>query len=469
MKPADIVRQEGNNKELINLRTAYSKTFDMGGGNHRLVYCAFPVHIRTMFTERETDFSFRYSSNLNKWVANELPFSVYCDNNRLKISFQSGKGRLISLQLLQLDDVDVNFADFEIKTTERGLNYVNTNLGISINIILQFDKIKIFKKLRDSNSPKKLIWRVIGDNEIVNNFTGVSLGWDKQRRTCEVNYGKSNIVDRGSRSTLIYTEEWTGRISKARDRNRTLAWFDESELTDVYPVTIDPSVNNDTTETGASDGIIKLSTYNDTGPGAPANTGFVSTFAVLSLGYLISPQSGSPVPRNKYFYRDIGLHFVSIGVPQGSTINTATLKLYRNTINNAPISFRIFGENVDNGAALGVGFSRHPYNWTRTASVYKTATGSATGLRSYAITNAIQTIVNRAGFVTNNAINIGLTVNQPATWNPASFVSKKVTFNSEEQGTNPPLLVIDYTAPAASPGGSSGGVIKLVGQGGLVG
>ena len=93
------------------------------------------------------------------------------------------------------------------------------------------------------------------------------------------------------------------------------------------------------------------------------------------------------------------LRFPSSGVPQGSTITSATLTLQVTTVTSIDATNSVIlvtGDDVDDSAALSA-THRPSLGWTNTAATV-TKSGLATGALAITVTTIVQEIVDRAGF-----------------------------------------------------------------------
>lgn len=93
------------------------------------------------------------------------------------------------------------------------------------------------------------------------------------------------------------------------------------------------------------------------------------------------------------------LRFPSTGIPQGSTISSATLTLQITVATSVDATNSVLlvtGDNVDNSPALS-GTHRPSSGWTNTTAT-ATKNGLAVGACAITVTSIVQEIVNRAGF-----------------------------------------------------------------------
>lgn len=129
------------------------------------------------------------------------------------------------------------------------------------------------------------------------------------------------------------------------------------------------------------------------------------------------------------------VRFQSVPIPQGATIDTASIGIVWGG-NNIPFDVNLYGEAVDNSATL-TGSLNEISNKPRTTAVVRWTSNSvlSTFTRSPNIASIIQEIVNRPGWTSGNALSIiieGLSTGgnpaglaydyQPGSSNPKIFV-----------------------------------------------
>jgi hypothetical protein len=152
-----------------------------------------------------------------------------------------------------------------------------------------------------------------------------------------------------------------------------------------------------------------------------------------------------------------GLRFTSVTIPQGSTITSALLTLYVSAVNGgtqALVSF--WGEAADNSAVFATGAT--PQNRVHTTAqvnqTFTVANWATVGYQTNAsekpeLATLVQEIVNRAGWVSGNALSIVATDN--GSTNPG-YVGYATFDNASTKAAK---LDITYTTggtPAASTG-----------------
>lgn len=141
--------------------------------------------------------------------------------------------------------------------------------------------------------------------------------------------------------------------------------------------------------------------------------------------------------------------FTGVTIPNGSTINSAVIKLYGGANwGSAPYDTIIRGDNVDNSGVLSITHCLTS-GWAATTAAPTwriPAIVSDTQYSSASIAAIITEITSRVGWTSGNAICIAF----DAANFPTSGTTNYMPFRSLEysSGTYKPLLVINYTEPA---------------------
>jgi len=136
-----------------------------------------------------------------------------------------------------------------------------------------------------------------------------------------------------------------------------------------------------------------------------------------------------------------GMRFINVTVPQGATINSADITTYGEYNSTGTPAARWYAWANDNAGRFSTGGDL-PSTVTKTTA-FTTFTMS-TGDIAHSITSVIQEIINRAGWVSGNAINM------IAFDNGSSDPSVQGWLGHNDG--SPSLLEIDYTAGGASVG-----------------
>lgn len=388
--------------EVIEARDVNSKTFTrVGGGFRKIVTLGVPIHYRDINSNLQ-DIEFAASRDgLNNYVVDKAPYVLKVDPTLPAYDY-TGEGGEVSVELIK-----VGTGQFRPSALVQSGNIYTWLVGTDTSYAitpLPFG-VRTDLSLSSSKAPKTWQWRIIGNAAMLQPVTGK----DATGRICEITQSITNGV---------LTATWSGRTATQRDLRRTpsTAWTN----TATYPVTIDPVVN-EAISANADDGQSFF--------GGTAGTGQTLTGTQIGAGHFGYPD---------YTQHVTGLRFQTVAVPQGATINSATL-----TVNVIGItgtsSTRWYADDVDNAA--GWATTSRIKNITKTTAFTAFAPAS-TGSKNIDVTSIIQELVNRAGWASNNNMRL------------ACFAQGAGTHEArmealENAGTAHATLSIDYTAAAA--------------------
>jgi hypothetical protein len=141
-----------------------------------------------------------------------------------------------------------------------------------------------------------------------------------------------------------------------------------------------------------------------------------------------------------------GVRFPNVTIPQGSTINTASLTFFLPQATHDDPDLTIWGDDTDNAAAFTTTASDISNRAATTATVQWVATSLGVGSKTTPdLATIIQELVDRPGYASGNALALILKANST---NP-------LRLRTFDQGSNFPQLDIDYTPPAAPAGAQS--------------
>jgi hypothetical protein len=352
MKPADILKRSG---EEIS-RTRFSKTFKEGGTVH-VVASLSPAHYQTPNGWEEVDLT------IKNMKINQAPYSVEIlpeigavykssDNKKLTIRL---RGDYAAEPVVKDNTVRWEIAEDTV------VEFVGKTHGI-----------EFFKYLQSPKAIHSFEWEVDDPHGLL---TLETQGKDANKRNLEIVYGKTEG------NPYVYTETVTGRAGKIiNPKDRIKRWSEDI----LYPLKVDVSVN-ELIAVNNDDGLESefYSVWN-------ARTGANVTWTAGNLG-------------GGFIYNG-GVRFQTINVPQGATINSATLTLNINSNTYSPTTV-VEGDDVDDAAAWS-NTSRPSQITPTTATVVFNPVG--TGDKAIDVTAIVQEIVNRAGWVANNDMRFGI-------------------------------------------------------------
>lgn len=381
--------------ELTEKRTVRSKTYDLQNGGQRrlLVNIAEPMHYLSAITGKLEDIDCTPSldASTTSFVVNKAPYTLRVSQSAPSYRYTSQAGE-VSVTLVSIGGSAVSGAP-----TQSGTTYVWTGIAKKTDYVitpLPFG-VKTELILANATSPQSWAWSIIGSTGLIRPIAGR----DASGQICEI-----NTVVNGD----TYTATWSGRVTtlaKLRADPGT-AW----STSVVYPVTIDPSIN-ETISTGADDCFsIPSIAFNNT-----------ATYIEAGVGALGNENGG--------------VRFQTIALPAGATISTATLTLNLTTVTSTPLT-RFYGDDVDSAAAFAT--TSLPANITKTTA-FTNFNPTTTGSKAIDVTSIIAEIAARPGWASGNNMRL-VAFNNGATGSKAWKAEAL-----EAAGTAQATLDITYT------------------------
>jgi hypothetical protein len=136
-----------------------------------------------------------------------------------------------------------------------------------------------------------------------------------------------------------------------------------------------------------------------------------------------------------------GWRFTNVTIAQGATINSATLTLNLTQATNDSPALDIYCEDVDDAATFAAASNNLSNRTLTTAKTDWDGTDLGTGDKIVSITSAVQEVIDRAGWVSGNDLNV-IAVGQTGT---------AVRINTWDNSTSLcARLDIDYTEAGAA-------------------
>lgn len=430
----NVVTPRAGEIELPERRTRHSKVFQKPDGGFRVTSRVRPQHWDDNGTWVEVDETPKSVDGRN-WTTSSTPYVLNWDSETLTLSYQSRKGGDVVVRLTELDGAPLSGKPSA--AVKEGQDIVCTVAPqLEIRLRVRSHGVEIYKILRGPAAPRRLTWEVI-EGDLTNirfdpmNTSGVDnldksqarkqTGAFNRQRTIEISHNKTpdNFVSNPGKKTYSVTEEFTGRTRFVDPTTRARSWVAEVE----YPVEIDVTVNESTV--AAADDGRGHATYDYWRQNFVHTIGYGTTYCC-------------------------GIRFQTVDVPQGATINSATLTL--NITNRSGTQNSTFsGQAVDDAPAWANLSANSPFTMAKTTANTVWATPATTGIKNIDVTSIIQEIINRPGWTNNADIRIGTTDISAMT---ASYF---IAEGYEAAGTAEPDLTIDYTA-----GGVAGERVKTI-------
>jgi hypothetical protein len=360
-------------REIIEARQPFTKTFDLGTGELRMSIGQSPMHY--LCRGRLLDIDKRPQKKGRFLLVDKAPYLLQIDPDRPAYRYCSAHRGQVATELI----CDVGTPPV---VEERGVvwheiaddsDYVVRPLGWGVATYLV---------LRSRRAPKRWRWRVDGNRDLLQPFVGT----DALGRRIEIvqRYEGDHIdIEITGRATSQSVLRGAGKVH----------W--ESDL--VYPLIIDPTVN----EVVPSNADDAFSTWSSSGS---VFSGFNSGLTYLQVGKYDAGGS--------YNYRYYaGVRFTTINIPNAASITSAVLTIDVTLEVGSP-NVNVFGVASDNAAQFANPGTRIK-NMTKT-SASTNVTSPGTGTEAITVTSIVQEIVNRAGWVANNAMAFGFFNNSGA-------------------------------------------------------
>mgnify|MGYP003670324675 CR=1 FL=1 len=358
--------------------------------------------------------------------------------------YRSRKGGDVFVRLSEIDGIQVENLNLKTKPTRAGnvLKWIDVLPELDIECRVEPSGIEFFKILKGPSAPVSFSWEYRENNpEGTIKIREKAEGWDS--RIVPKGKNKSRVIKRDIQINVEVTREnglmtrretFTGKVKVKDPKTRQRKWVEESLN---YPIVIDATISENITA-GAD----------DVQENHVLVSGSTITSATLATGGTKirmgqgSYTSGGPTG---WRMQAGGFRFQTIGVPAGSTINSAVLKLFKAASNGTSQAYNVYADEVDDAAAWSaenVPSSISKFPGAGVALNLNSDFGSPGATFSAGMTAAVQQILNRSGWLGGQDMRFFC--------NPVYSVVSSGTYVdvwSFEKTTNIPLLSITYTPP----------------------
>lgn len=406
--------------ERRELRTVNSKTFlhaEKAADGKELRTCQAQIgavcYVSDDGSLRSIDTTIR---DLGTHVGVEwAPYKFTLHSGGIGFDFESREGGRVSITLIGIGGEKF---DTERPLTpdivDNTITFRDVRPGCDIVFKCLNQRVKTLRILRDADAPREFAWQVDSDKPdlIDSTLFGTDAAGNQLELVATVN-------------GAVITETWTGKAKVILDPATRIRSLSDGV---TYPVEIDPTVNAGITNDA------------DDGCNNPANNNWIPN----------ASQFGKQPFLTVY---DAGFRFQSITVPQGSTINSATLTLNAFAKVGTPGgSGTLYGANADNQAVWATS-GPLPKNVSKTTATASMPGAGATGSQVHTVTSIVQEVVNRVGWASGNSISFAAI---------SSAGTGHLTYYTNFTGgshANEPSLSITYTEPAA--GGTAKNLLLL--------
>jgi hypothetical protein len=204
-----------------------------------------------------------------------------------------------------------------------------------------------------------------------------------QRKSAGRDAGKNNLQMVTSSDGNRYIEEWTGKVGKIADkRTRRKAWADAEE----YPILIDTAVS--------------------VGIAADADDVREVFATAAAVNTLTGTQKIGIGRYNATAYHG-GVRFDNLAIPIGAKVISAYIILFSSNGRASQGSFvKVYADDADDAAAFTN--SDPPSGIDKTAGKFTFPAAIPIGIIHAEMTDAVQTVVNRTGWTSGNAMRFAL-------------------------------------------------------------
>lgn len=406
--------------EILTKVTETSREYTKPDGSKRLVIAVAPIAYEKDGQFRPIDSTIVLPDGV-VWSTVDTPYIISWDVSTFTLDYESKRAGRVRVRLAALDGKP--FEPVKGQGAVQGRKIVaNATPSLRIDLAVFPKGVEIFKVLLDETAPKSLMWEVTEpvDNAIRVDLMGTT-GWDNAlhlvdrrgqfaiRRPIEMVHEMGpESVTRTTR-TYTVTETFTGRTRVVSEKTMARSWVEEV----AYPVMIDVTVNESV--------------------GANADDG-----RGMSPAYWIQSHTGTKSTTAGAF------RFQTVDVPQGATINSATLTL-NVTFRGGSGSAVLKGQNVDDAPSWANYSANSPLTMSATTASLNYSVPATTGSKNLDVTSIVQEIVNRAGWTNNNDLRLGFSDISAMTGGSYMYFEDYI-----DAGTAQAALSIDYTAGGAT-------------------
>lgn len=431
--PPDAIR------ELPSHRTEFSKTFELPGNARRFIARQRRVHVPADIEKykvggfpswEDVDLDFVLQGAVygvgNAWYACSI------ERSRIAYTYTSKLEGHVEIELAKIDGQPLHFHALRFAPVVAGnkLTFPAFLPDLDLEFEARAEGLFVNKILHSDQAPRRFTWHIERDRDCPLKVNCETQGHDNHGeldsgrknakkgdkcRRIEMQHDVKEVAPGKLQTAQDFEEIWTGRTFYHDDERRL-----QPDDAKIYPVWIDQDITQPITAT-IDDGY--------TGGGFPTTWFYTQ-------------------PTNFFGYYSLAAYSngwrFAIGVPQGSTITLAELKVEVTSVVGAGNTLTLYAYDVDDAPQFAsVTVLPTTVAPITTASVTQVLT--AVGQVATNTTTIVQEIVNRAGWVTGNHISF---VNR----NPVTVGGTDGGYIEDytNPGTNEPVLEITFTTPAVT-------------------
>lgn len=326
------------------------------------------------------------------------------------IEHRSNGSRIVA-RLTHIDDVPVeqlplNFSQAE--ATDKSARIVEVVPHLDLDFGFHGLRLHLNRIIKQGNGPHAFTWLITEDDNAVHEFAGFSRALSTTTMRRGRVEGSKTPVDTTTvpgKRIYEYRDEFLEQVQVSRRGNRTPIWIDadHTEYPVILETTIEDPISNRNDDIG--EGVYRSE---DTGlRSEPNDENYGNTYfrwwndrwpILWGMQQMYSPFNN--------VQHNVGLRFLTVGVPQGAQINDASVRTL--SFGGNEQAFRMLGIAQDHCDPWGNSPGNRPSDRVKTNS-----TGprfeipyNSPGWKTVNCTAPVQEIVNRGGWVTNNAMGL---------------------------------------------------------------
>lgn len=351
-------------KEIGRKRKPNSKVFALGNNQFHYRVSKTPIHYRDHDGNLQ-DINLTPVLENGVYLVDQCPYTLRVAPS-VPIYNYVGPSGIVYVELKTINDNSIG----ERGCTWEQNRFIWKNLSLDTDYEIQPTAagVATYLILHSDNAPRKWTWQARGD-DILRPIIGI----DAKGKRC-------SLVQTNNDDTI--SVEWDGTVIS----KKALRKGKKTEKP-TYPVRIDPTVN-EAISTDADDG---------------------SSFSIPTISFIEQSLTSTNVllggvntSGSEPYYYIPGFRFQSIAIPNGATIDSATLTLDITGVSGSPV-LKFYGDDIDNAPGWSTGSRIRDITKTTAAATMSPSTSGTLGISVQAI---IQEIINRAGWASGNNLRL---------------------------------------------------------------
>jgi hypothetical protein len=395
--------------EIIALRSANSKTFDLGGGKYRVEISSATVHYKNDYQSKAEEWKDIDTTFNRDGKVITAPYDLTISGLTITVKCKQS-GSISSLTLSKIGSSPPGTVKPAYALEGNKASFANIALDTDLEIVAENERVKFTRVLKTDKAPLDADFLVeqYGEGPIIY-YSAMDADGDPVRVTTVKD---GNIVSEVIREADLQMTGHAGETKTAK-----------------YPIRIDP-----TWQVGASTDDARRRI-------TPSNWSLTSTMI----------EAGRYSVDGSIIKFGCGMRFTNVTIPKAATITAAHLTLrnfFAFELDSETVNTRISAEDVDDAVTFADNAAAFDTRYAaRTTARVNYAPGhwlASSDYNSADISTVIQEVIDRNGWATGNAIVIF--------WE--DYDNRSTGFNSYrgalsyDGSTNyAPKLVVTYTAP----------------------